>query len=159
MIASSCGGTWGSNDWVIPHLREGWPQGSRPWFPFQRAGSRWPFRKASRRRKTGRCGRPKACLRPVRATSKVAHGAESTASAGEGLIRCLARMGRIEKVYAKCKPKSQPTWTDVKAKLEGLDREGADADATFPYVMPLVPLPARYSTRSRESHPTGRYRP
>src|ERR1700730_565235 len=47
----------GANDWVIPHLREGWPQRLRPWCTFQRAGSRWPFRRASRRRKTARCGR------------------------------------------------------------------------------------------------------
>jgi hypothetical protein len=38
--------------------------------------------------------------------------------------QCLARMGRIEEYMAKHKSKSQPTWTDVKAKLNGLDRAG-----------------------------------
>jgi hypothetical protein len=37
---------------------------------------------------------------------------------------CLARMGRIEKRMAERKLKAQPTWTDVKAELAGLDRAG-----------------------------------
>jgi len=37
---------------------------------------------------------------------------------------CLVRMGRIEARMAKPKLKSQPTWTDVKAKLAGFDRAG-----------------------------------
>ena len=36
--------------------------------------------------------------------------------------RCLARMGRIVERMAKRKPKSQPTWTDVKTKLVEFDR-------------------------------------
>ena len=35
---------------------------------------------------------------------------------------CFARMGRIVERMAKLKSKSQPTWTDVKAKLAEFDR-------------------------------------
>ena len=37
-------------------------------------------------------------------------------------FRCLARMGTIVERMAKRKQKSQPTWTDVKAKLADFDR-------------------------------------
>src|ERR1017187_6537659 len=39
-----------------------------------------------------------------------------------GACRRLARIGRIVECMAKPKPKSQPTWTDVKEKLADFDR-------------------------------------